>query len=60
MLATARMVERYTGIPESALASSTEHFTSSPDGYFYCMMEGPRGEFNRGITDWGLPHERLT
>src|SRR5919199_1058725 len=28
MLATARMVERYTGISESALASPTEHFTS--------------------------------
>ena len=42
MLATARMVERYTGISESALASPTEHFTSSPNGYFYCMMAKAR------------------
>jgi hypothetical protein len=37
------MVERYTGIPKRALASLTEHFTSSPDGYFYCMMTKARG-----------------
>jgi len=42
MLATARMVERYSGIPESAHASRTEHFTSSPDDYFYCMMTNAR------------------
>jgi hypothetical protein len=38
MLATAHMVERFTGIPERALATPTEHFTSSPGGYFYSMM----------------------
>ena len=38
MLATVGVVERFTGIPESALASPTEHFTSSPSGYFYSMM----------------------
>ena len=42
MLATARMVERDTGIPKSTLACLTEHFTSSPDGYFYCMMTNAR------------------
>jgi hypothetical protein len=32
------MAERFTGMPESALASPTEPFISSPGGYFYSMM----------------------
>jgi len=42
MLATARMVERFTGIPERALATPTVHFISSPGGYFYSMMAKAR------------------